>query len=159
MSEMRPDIDAGPMGRQCSESNGPAASPPPDCARPINDGLPNARAAAMPAAIKRELFIDVSPEVGIAMGESIYLLTRSLRRRLARRQRHNFTTPNAQSIPNAQHPKLPSEEADSRFASSLGVLAWALWLGRFERWELGVYWALWSWGVVDLTARRALRSD
>ena len=61
---MRPDIDAGPIGRKCSVSNGPAGAPPPDCARPTSDGPPNARAAATPAASKPKCFIElISREV------------------------------------------------------------------------------------------------
>src|SRR5580765_1661117 len=69
MSEMRPDMAAGPIGRQCSASNGPGAAP--DCARPTSDGIASAAAAAATAARKREFFIEGSPESTSNAGESI----------------------------------------------------------------------------------------
>src|SRR5262245_37294637 len=123
---MRPDIDAGPICRQCRVSNGPADAPP-DCARPIRDGAANARPAARPAAIKRELFIDDSPEMGIATRRE-YISADALAEEAARAA----STPNAATpqLPN-QTPQLPTPKTPREGLPSC--------LGNFgvEPWEFG----------------------
>src|SRR5262252_4534461 len=61
MSAIRPDIEAGPICRKCSESNGVDCEGAPDCARPGSDWTPNASARAAQAASKRDRFMKTLP--------------------------------------------------------------------------------------------------
>src|SRR4051794_33178700 len=60
---MRPDIDAGPIGRKCSDSNGLVpwtAEPPADWPRPTIDWAPNAAPSTHRSIRTRADFICVS---------------------------------------------------------------------------------------------------
>src|SRR5690348_7106853 len=81
MSDTRPDIDAGPIERKCSESNGETgveSGAADDAGRPNSDWPPTAIAAVTASANKRDCFIGVSKK-GRPRGLRYVLLQRKER--------------------------------------------------------------------------------